>query len=63
MRWGLIPPWAKDIRGGAKMINARVETVGAEIPVPRADPEGVAAGAAGSRRLFRVAGAGATAPR
>ncbi|MEU4238082.1 SOS response-associated peptidase [Actinoplanes sp. NPDC026619] len=26
-RWGLIPHWAKDARGGAKMINARSETV------------------------------------
>ena len=27
MRWGLIPFWSKDDRGGAKMINARIETV------------------------------------
>ncbi|ARA96929.1 MULTISPECIES: SOS response-associated peptidase [Geobacillus] len=27
MRWGLIPFWAKDARIGAKMINARAETV------------------------------------
>ncbi|GAA0541036.1 SOS response-associated peptidase [Paractinoplanes ferrugineus] len=27
VRWGLVPPWAKDLRGGAKMINARAETV------------------------------------
>ena len=27
LRWGLIPPWAKDLKGGAKMINARMETV------------------------------------
>ncbi len=26
-RWGLLPPWAKDTRAGARMINARVETV------------------------------------
>jgi putative SOS response-associated peptidase YedK len=26
-RWGLVPPWAKDLRGGARMINARAETV------------------------------------
>lgn len=27
MRWGLIPPWAKDTTGSARMINARSETV------------------------------------
>lgn len=27
MRWGLIPFWAKDIKIGYKMINARLETV------------------------------------
>jgi putative SOS response-associated peptidase YedK len=26
-RWGLIPPWATDPRAGARMINARAETV------------------------------------
>jgi len=26
-RWGLIPPWAKDISIGSKMINARAETI------------------------------------
>lgn len=26
-RWGLVPSWAKDRKGGAKMINARIETV------------------------------------
>jgi len=27
LRWGLIPPWAQDLKGSAKMINARMETV------------------------------------
>ncbi len=27
MRWGLVPHWAKDLRVGARMINARSETV------------------------------------
>lgn len=26
-RWGLVPSWAKDAKGGARMINARAETV------------------------------------
>ncbi len=27
MRWGLVPPSAKDLKGGARMINARSETI------------------------------------
>ena len=27
LRWGLVPSWAKDLKVGARMINARVETV------------------------------------
>ncbi|MCW3026695.1 MAG: hypothetical protein JWM29_2127 [Solirubrobacterales bacterium] len=27
LRWGLVPPWAEDLKGGGRMINARVETV------------------------------------
>lgn len=27
LKWGLIPPWAKDQKIGSKMINARAETV------------------------------------
>jgi putative SOS response-associated peptidase YedK len=26
MRWGLVPPWAKDLKSSYKMINARMET-------------------------------------
>ncbi|HEU5484581.1 MAG TPA: SOS response-associated peptidase [Microlunatus sp.] len=32
--WGLVPSWAKDVKSGARMINARVETV-AEKPAFR----------------------------
>lgn len=27
LRWGLIPSWAKDLKIGSRMINARIETV------------------------------------
>jgi len=37
MRWGLIPSWAKEPSIGAKMINARGETV-AEKPAFRGRP-------------------------
>jgi len=35
LKWGLIPSWAKDPKGGYKMINARAETV-AEKPAFKA---------------------------
>ena len=33
-RWGLVPSWAKDIKIGARMINARAETVADQAGVP-----------------------------
>lgn len=30
LRWGLVPSWAKDPKIGARMINARVETIAAK---------------------------------
>ena len=27
MHWGLVPPWAKDVSGASRLINARAETV------------------------------------
>jgi len=27
LRWGLIPTWAKDLKGGGRMINARMESI------------------------------------
>lgn len=35
LRWGLLPPWAKDLRDGVRMLNARAETV-ADKPAFRA---------------------------
>lgn len=32
LRWGLIPHWARDLKGGARMINARAETVATKRP-------------------------------
>ena len=34
LRWGLVPRWAKDTSGAAKMINVRAETV-EKSPLPR----------------------------
>ena len=53
VRWGLVPSWAKDPKGGARMINARSESRRAEARVPpRAER---AALPDPGRRLVRVA--------
>jgi putative SOS response-associated peptidase YedK len=36
VRWGLVPSWAKDVKGGARMINARSETAGSKPAFRRA---------------------------
>lgn len=47
LRWGLIPPWASDLKGGAKLINARVETVAQRAPFRALIPKA-------SRRALQV---------
>jgi putative SOS response-associated peptidase YedK len=32
LRWGLVPFWAKDVKVGARMINARMETLATKAP-------------------------------
>ena len=32
LRWGLVPPWAKDLKLGSKLINARAEDVAHKPP-------------------------------
>ncbi len=61
LRWGLIPPWANDLKAGYKMINAKLETVTSQARLSQADPARLAPCAADRRRLLRVAEA--RAPR
>ncbi len=48
LRWGLVPPWAHDRKGGAKMINARMETVATTPAYRSLIPKG-------SRRALQIA--------
>jgi len=48
LRWGLIPPWAKDLKGAHKMINARMETVATSPAYRNLIPKG-------SRRALQLA--------
>jgi putative SOS response-associated peptidase YedK len=48
LRWGLIPPWAKDLKRGSKMINARMETVSSTAAYRDLIPKG-------SRRALQIA--------
>ena len=48
LRWGLIPPWANDLKGSYKMINAKLETVTAR-------PAYRSLVAKGSRRALQIA--------
>jgi putative SOS response-associated peptidase YedK len=48
LRWGLVPPWAKDLKGAARMINARIETVASTAAYRGLIPKG-------SRRALQLA--------
>jgi putative SOS response-associated peptidase YedK len=48
LRWGLVPPWAEDLKGGGRMINARMETVTSTPAYRSLIPKG-------SRRALQVA--------
>ena len=52
VRWGLVPRWAKDPSIGARMINARAETLDREARVPKRAQ--VASLPPAGRRLLRV---------
>src|ERR1051326_9516832 len=40
LRWGLIPWWSKDIKMGARCINAMAATAAPNPPLPAAFPRG-----------------------
>jgi putative SOS response-associated peptidase YedK len=40
LRWGLIPSWSTELKGAAKMINARIETVTGRAAYRRLIPRG-----------------------
>lgn len=48
LRWGLVPPWAGDLKGAAKLINARIETVTKTAAYRNLIPKG-------SRRALQIA--------
>ena len=48
LRWGLVPTWAKDLKGAARMINARIETVTTTPAYRRLVPRG-------QRRALQIA--------
>jgi putative SOS response-associated peptidase YedK len=48
LRWGLIPPWADDLKSAYKMINAKVETVASRPAYRALIPKG-------SRRALQIA--------
>ena len=50
--WGLVPVWAKEKSIGARMTNARAETLQGEAGFPQRLPQAACAGAGG--RLLRV---------
>jgi putative SOS response-associated peptidase YedK len=48
LRWGLIPSWSTDVKGAARMINARMETVATKPAFRRLIPRG-------ERRALQIA--------